>query len=166
MLEEHLQAIFSKLIFQTHFKASPLLKGHPLFIYELLKHCNLSCLFFVCPFKLKMLEVLKELICIFKISNDLHRIRLQWHVKNLYKCQKCASKHPWNNTSKKIMWRGSSCQVWYAKAWKMWPQTLICKIILIGSSTYIYNRLTNANINYLKLKNGGKCVICVKFSHM
>ncbi len=43
MLKEHLQTIFSKLIFQTHFKASPLLKGHPLFIYELLKHCNPSC---------------------------------------------------------------------------------------------------------------------------
>jgi hypothetical protein len=23
------------------------------------------------------------------------------------------------------MWRGSSCQVWYAKAWKMWPWALI-----------------------------------------
>jgi hypothetical protein len=47
MLKEHLQAIFSKLNFQTHFKASPLLKGHPLFIYELLKHCNLWCLLYL-----------------------------------------------------------------------------------------------------------------------
>jgi hypothetical protein len=66
----------------------------------------------------------------------------------------------------KIVWRGSSCQVWYAKAWKIWPQTLICKIILIGSSTYIYNRITNANINYLKLKSGEKCVTRFNFSHM
>jgi hypothetical protein len=45
-------------------------------------------------------------------------------------------------------------------------QTLIYKIILIRSSKYIYNRLINANINYLKLKNGGKCVTRVNFSHM
>jgi hypothetical protein len=35
-----------------------------------------------------------------------------------------------------------------------------------GSSTYIYNKLTNANINYLKSKSGGKCVIRVNFSRM
>ncbi len=52
------------------------------------------------------------------------------------------------------------------KTWKMWPQTLICKIFLIWSSTYIYNRLSNANINYLKSKSGGKCVTHVNFSHM
>jgi hypothetical protein len=34
------------------------------------------------------------------------------------------------------------------------------------SSTYIYKRLTNANISYLKSKNGRKCVTCVNFSHM
>jgi hypothetical protein len=65
------------------------------------------------------------------------------------------------------MWRGSSCQVWYAKAWKMWPQTLICKIILIGSSTYIYNILTNENINYLKSKNSGEmCNTCQFFLYV
>jgi hypothetical protein len=53
---------------------------------------------------------------------------------------------------------------WYAQAWKMWPQTLICKIILIESSSYIYNRIKNANINYLKLKSCKKCVTCVNFS--
>jgi hypothetical protein len=64
------------------------------------------------------------------------------------------------------MWRWSSCQVWYAKAWKMWPQTLIYKIIFIGSSTYIYNILTNENINYLKSKSGKKGVTHVNFFHM
>jgi hypothetical protein len=43
---------------------------------------------------------------------------------------------------------------------------LICKIILFKCSTYIYNRVTNANINYLKSKSHGKCVKCVNFSHM
>jgi hypothetical protein len=85
--------------------------------------------------------------------------------ENFVEMSKVCSKTPLE-LRKKIMWKGSSCQVWYAKAWKIWPQTLIFKIILIGSSTYIYNKLTNANFNYLKLKSGEKCVTCVKFSHM
>jgi hypothetical protein len=52
------------------------------------------------------------------------------------------------------------------KSLKNMTQTLICKIIFIGSSTYIYNKLTNANINYLKSKSGRKCVTRVNFSHM
>jgi hypothetical protein len=49
-------------------------------------------------------------------------------------------------------------------SFKVWPKTLICKMIFIESSTNICNRLENANINYLKSKSGWKCVTHVNLS--